>query len=272
MTTSHDTIYMLYAGDGRFLSGPYVGQPSLNIDSLADQFRAERYTQAEGAGDDYCWISEDDFPKWLVQRGLLAPLETVQADAVVDTSGDNRYVPKHWPTCPSCGQGKGDKEMGRVLHELNRADWHRKCTECGHTWDHHDRAYYFDQPMLEDDGRCVESGCVPYALSQAGALPIDQVLEVCRECGWIEGNGIESDSGLEAARRLGIELTPCRNERVAGTLTLRRLFDQLSPAKSYIVAVRGHWLAFVRGENRDQSDTHLRSEVIECWEVRQAVN
>ncbi|AQH05751.1 hypothetical protein A9R05_42810 (plasmid) [Burkholderia sp. KK1] len=270
MVDSNRTIYILFDDDGRFLGGPYAGQAGLNISALASEFRTEKYAKAEQDEDDYCFFNSDEFPAWLVQRGLLTLMEAECVTAVVDTSGENRYSPKHWPTCPSCGVGRGDTAMGRVLHELNRVDWHRQCMECGHTWEHHDTAYYSDRPMLDDDGRCIDSGCVPYSISQAGELPIEEVINVCRECGWSEGYGIDTHNGIAAAHQLGLTMSPWRGMRVAGKLTLRKLFEQLDPACHYIIATKGHWLAVVRGENRDQADTHLRSEVLDCWEVRRA--
>jgi len=263
-------IYMLRDDDGHVLGGPYHGVPGLDIEALASGFRAMSYAKAEAAGDDFCMIGGDDLATWLIERGLLTPIETVDLTASVDTRGEHAYVPAHWPQCPSCDTGRGETWMGRVLHSLNRTDWHRKCTSCGHTWDHRDEAYDASSPMLDDDGRCIDSGCVPYAISQAGGVPFERALNVCRAHGWRADNGIDEHRGIEAAIACGLEMREWKEQRVAGTLTLRRLFDRLSPAGNYVVATRGHWLAVVKGENRDQADTHLRSEVLACWEVRRS--
>lgn len=260
-------VYML-SGDEGDSDGPFLGVPDIDFSLLASKFRAERYAQCEAERKDYCHISESDFVSWLLATGVLSPLKATEAYIRVDTSGENAYVPQHWPLCPQCGVGRGEEEMGRLLEALNRREWYRKCTECRHTWAHHDEPYYFDKPMLEDDGRCIAGGCVPYSLSQTTGLDIDEVLEACRERGWREGEGMDAICGIETASALGFRMVETHALVATGKLTLRKLLDTLSPAKSYIVATRGHWLAVVNGENRDQADTNMRAKVIGCWEVQ----
>lgn len=264
-------VYMLHEEHGSLAGGPLLGEPGLNFSALAAEFRVQCFAQCEATGDDYCFVSESDFVSWLLEREILSPMESVAVTVKIDTSGENAYVPNHWPLCPECGLGRGEQDMGRVAYSLNRAEWRHKCTKCGHAWGHHDEPYYYDKPMLDDDGRCIQSGCVPYSISQAGGLPMPQVLEVCRDRGWCEGEGIPEDKGIDAARVLGLRVTAGHVQMVAGKLTLRRLLDTLSPTKNYIVATRGHWLAVVKGENRDQADTSLRTEVTGYWEVQPAI-
>lgn len=265
-------VYMLYDRDGHFEGGPYLGEPGLDFSSLAAKFRAERYAKAEAAKEDYCAIFECDFTEWLVATGTLSPIETIRTTITLDTQGENRYVPAHWPLCPECEAGRGEETMGRVLHALNRCDWHRKCSECGHEWEHQDHPYRHDQPMLEDDGRCIASGCVPYSISQAGALPIADVLPVCAKHGWSESNGMYDSHGILAAGELGLRMLPRQVLGIEGKPTLRKLLATLHPAKNYIVDTKEHWLAVVHGENRDTADTSMRAEVFAYWEVLPAHN
>lgn len=268
MSTTNETIYVLHDQDGRFLGGPFRGAATLDIAALASEFRKERYAEAEADQEDYCWISESGFVEWLIKRGLLTPIDAVSLIPNVDASDEDAYVPKHWPLCPTCKSGRGSPETGRVLHALNRRDSHRKCTECGNTWDHHDEPYYWDRPMLEDDGRCVESGCVPYAISQAGGIPFEQAIGACRDLGWSAERGIDEHLGIAAATKCGLNLIEWEPDTDAETLTLGRLFKSLPVSGKFIVSTRNHWLAYVCGENRDQADTHPRSVVTGCWEVR----
>ncbi|WP_341744756.1 hypothetical protein [Azonexus hydrophilus] len=260
-------IYMVHDDDGALAGGPLLGAPGIDFPLLAAEFRAERYAKAEDAGEDYCWLSESEFVSWLLERQILSPMKTVDVSIKIETQYEHRYVPKHWPLCPECSIGRGEENMGRVLHSLNRADWHRKCTECGHDWDHRDEPYLYKQPMLEDDGRCVASGCVPYSISQAGEVPMADVLVVCSKHGWSENNGMYDTHGVLAAGELGIRMLPRKTDITEGKLTLRKLLDMLSPTKNYIIATRKHWLAVVKGENRDQADTGMRAEVSAYWEV-----
>lgn len=267
-----ESIYMLRDEDGRVMAGPFRGKPGLDLTDFVSEFRSERYAKAEASGEDFCFIDSGDIVSWLVALGVLAPLKTVSLQAHVDTHGENSYVPSHWPVCPSCGTGRGEESMGRVLRSFNRANWHRKCTKCGHTWGDHDEPYIFKLPMLEDDGRYVASGCVPYSISQAGGIQMDRAVEVCRSFGWNEGDGIDEVEGIAAARACGLEMVSVQPQRIAGSQTLRKVLDRLPRIGIYIVATREHWLAFANGENLDPAETHLRTEVTGCWEVRPYVS
>lgn len=264
-------VYQLTDSYGGAVGGPVTGPPGLDLSASATWYRAERYAAAEAAKDDYCFVSDDDFLGWLIEKKVVQPLAHQLLPIVIESTGEHAYVPKHWPLCPECGRGRGEEEMGRVLRGLNRAEWFRKCTECGHAWGHQDLPYMSGKPMLDDDGRYTEGGCVPYTISQVGGLPIAGVLEACRERGWSEGFGMHDQAGLSVARAFGLEVMAVPLDGVRGRLTLRRVLDRLSAEKNYIIATNCHWLPIVRGENRDPAETSMRSEVLNCWEVgRQA--
>lgn len=263
-------VYMLYNRDGGLEGGPYLGESDLDFSALSAKFQMERYAKAEAAKEDYCAVFECDFVAWLVGQGIVVPMETIAITVTLDTQGETRYIPTHWPLCPECGVGRGEETMGRVLHALNRCDWHRKCTECGHDWDHQDHPCRHDQPMLEDDGRCIANSCVPYSISQAGALPIADVLSVCAKHGWSESGGMYDSHGIQAAGELGVRMLPRQVAGIQGRPTLRKLLTTLHPAKNYIVATKEHWLAVVNGENRDPANTSMRTEVFAYWEVQPA--
>lgn len=261
------TVYQLASHYGGTVGGPIVGPPGLDLATFVAQYRIERYAAAEAAREDYCYVSDDDFLGWLIEKEIVQPLPHQLLDVEIESTGEHAYVPKHWPLCPECGRGRGGEEMGRVLHGLNRAEWFCKCTECGHAWGHQDLPYMSGKPMLDDDGRYTEGGCVPYAISQVGGLPIAAVLEACRERGWSEGFGMRDRDGLSVARAFGLEVMTVPLAGVRGRLTLRRVLDRLSAQKNYIIATNGHWLPIVGGENRDPAETSMRSEVLNCWEI-----
>ena len=251
--------------------GPYIGAPNIDFEALKAEYRAVRYAEEEAKGDDYCFVDGSGFAGWLVRRGILKGLDSVTVGIAIDTSGDNAYVPKHWPLCPACEEGRGEPKNGEVKYALNAVDRFRKCTNCGHDWDHHLEQWCGNKPMIPDDGRCLDSGCVPYSISQvAPHVGMDRVLEICRPLGFREGYGMDTDKGLEAVRQLGMVVTKARlpaTKLAAGKLTLRRLFDAANPAKSYLVEIKGHWLAIVNGRIIDRADSSMRSEVKHCWEV-----
>lgn len=259
-----DIVYILEGRDGS--SAPLLGSSGLDISSFIETYRLEQFQLAEAQQKDYCFISDDGFAEWMVEKGILTWQVTTVVQVNVNASAV-KYVPKHWPSCPECQEGRGDYEQGRILRELNRVDYHRKCTSCGHTWGHHDAPYLRDSPMLEDDGRCTPDGCVPYAISQAGGLPFEAVLRACQDFGWREDGGMESGKALAAATLLGLEMRSVSFPAERGLLTLKKLIHRLDPLRDYIVATNGHWLAVVKGENRDQADTHMRSKVGACWLV-----
>lgn len=262
------TLYMFHSGDDPALGGPYAGPAGLDTSALIAQFRQEAYAKAEAKRDDFCWISESDFVAWLVERGTVQPVATTDVHVHVACDGEHRYVPAHWPDCPACAQGRGEEEFGTIRHSLNRQESFYRCTECRHVWGHHEEPYLSHLPMLEDDGREIDGGCVPYAISQAGCLGIDHVLQVCRQHGWREGVGMFEDAGVAAAAECGVEMVVQPLPDAKGALTLAKLLPHLSSAKRYIVATKDHWLAVVAGENRDPAGTHGRSGVLAVWEIR----
>lgn len=260
-------VYQLCEPYGERVGEPVIGPPGLDLDAYVAQYRAERHAEAEAKEDDHCYVSEDGFLEWLIAKGIVRPLPYQRLTVRVETTGEHAYLPKHWPECPECHRGRGEEQPGDVLHGLNRWTWYRRCTECGHVWDQQDQPYDSKRPMLEDDGRYIEAGCVPYTISQVGGFTMEKALEVCRERGWTEQHGMHDYDGLAAARALGLTVTMFPLRGIDGKPTLRRVMDILSPTKNYIIGIKGHWLAVVRGENRDQGGNSLRVEVLNCWEV-----
>lgn len=269
-------IYMLRdQDDGSITDGPLLGEPGLDLTSLANAFRDHRYAQSAAKGEDYCFVNNSEFVSWLIEKKVLSALPTETLTYQINTHGDHRYVPAHWPLCPSCGVGRGEDEMGQVFHDLNRSEWHRKCTSCNHIWDCRVEPYHSNRPMLDDDGRYIPNGCVPYAISKAGGLALPDVLEVCLRSGWSEIDGMDEQRGIHAAQMLGLKMVPAPfggvgARMVAGKPTLRKLISAFSPVKSYIIATRGHWLAFVNNAICDPAGTSLRTEVLCHWEVQRA--
>ena len=121
--------------------------------------------------------------------------------------------------------------------------------------------------MLEDDGRYIPNGCVPYAISQASGISIHDVLDVCARHGW-GSDGMHTEHALAAAAELGLRLIPGPVGLLGPKPTLRRLLGALPTATSYIAETRDHWLAIVNGVNRDPADKSRRTEVIRYWEVQ----
>lgn len=270
-TPAEQAVYMLYGEDGEDVAGPFLGDAGLELSELKAEFRAIFYAELEAKGEDYSFMGHGDFIGWLVRKNILRHMTTASLDISIDTSGEHTYVPRHWPLCPRCEEGRGREECGRTLYALNRREHFRQCTSCGHSWDHHDEPFMLrDGPMLEDDGRCTPAGCVPYSISQVCAKPFAEVLDACRARGWRDTEGLAEDQGIEVARMFGHQMVPVQSRMIAGKLTLKKVLAVLSPAKRYIVATNRHWLAVVNGENRDQSDTSLRTEVVGYWEVQPA--
>lgn len=257
----------LYMINGQW--GPYTGAPGLDLHMLGEKYRAECYAKAEATGEDFCFVTESGFVDWLVENQILTTVATEQLDFEISTSGEHAYVPKHWPLCPVCEQGRGDDEMqsGTVRYSLNRVQFCRVCTACGHKWEIRDEPYHDGQPMLDDDGRCVDSGCVPYAISQVSGIDFDTVLEACRHAGWREGVGLAEDRAIDVAHGLGLRLSHGLMRGAGKALTLRRFMDTADLNATYLVSTGGHWLAVVNGCNRDQADTSMRTLVRAYWSV-----
>ena len=261
-------LYMLYCGEyERSSYGPYVGDSGLDFAALAKAYRQESYAQAEAKEEDYCTVDEDGFATWLVGKGLLSPVETKSVE--IDTSSDSAYLPKHWPVCPACGHGRGEKEYGECRKSLNRIQTFRRCTECRHEWGHTEEANDTSKPMLDDDGRDTPGACVPFAISKACGLDFATVLKVCANHGW-SNTGMAQANAIVAARELGFSLT-WKNWAGIGTTTpptLKRLLPVLSPGRNYVVGVKGHWLSIVEGQIVD-NDTScgLGRKVLELYEV-----
>ncbi len=265
MMSDHTVIYMLGADDRN--RGPFTGEAGLDFQALVAEFRSHRYAQAESKRDDFCWISNDDFVVWLIERKILSTLETTHVEIDIETTGENAYAPAHWPLCPACGEGRCDQHMdiGTLRPAFNRVEMYRECQKCGHQFDRHDEPHVWSEPMLDDDGRYTPAGCVPYTLSQVSGLPFGHVLAACRARGWTEKDGLSDQHGIAVARDFGLVVRP--GAMGVGNLTLRGFLDSASPLKRYIVGTKWHWLAVVRGSNRDSADTNMRAKVYEVWEV-----
>lgn len=257
--------YLVQGEYGNSVGGPYLGAPGLDMRKLALDFVRELHADHEARGEDYCAVYDSDFCEWAIKRGIFVPIEHVVVTVDLQASDIPRYVPKHWPECPICLQGRGEDCPGTVQHDLNRWQWFNRCTDCGHEWGHRVTAHDPSRPMLEDDGRYIDSVCVPYSISQVSGLHIDAVLPVCRKHGWSERRGMDSDAGIVAARLLGIELRPYPLPRSNGRLTLSKVFNWLPRIGAFVIEVNAHWLSLVNGENRDQAGTHGGATVHRIW-------
>jgi hypothetical protein len=265
-------VYLLDGEHGGRVGGPYLGAAGLDMRKLALDFVRESHHEHEARGEDYCAIYDSDFCEWAIKRGIFQPLEHVSATVDLHAVGMPRYVPKHWPECPSCHEGRGDDSPGAVQHDLNRWEWFRRCTECGYEWGHRVIPHNSSRPMLEDDGRYIDSVCVPYSLSQVGGLHIDAVLPVCRQHGWHERKGMDTDAAIVAARVLGIGLEAYPLPRSSGRVTLSKVVNWLPRTGSFVIELNGHWLSVVNGENRDQAATHGGATVHRIWRAERIVS
>lgn len=267
-----NSIYVLSWGeyDSKQNSGPLLGASDLDFAVLADEYRRDRYAAADAAGEDQCWLDEGDFTSWLIDKGTLRPIET---RSVRLEPFSHSFIPTHWPECPECRSGRGEPEFENVRKSLNRVTAYRCCTECRHSWAHVEVPNNSRFPMLEDDGRDHEGGCVPFAISKACGLAFFDVLEVCRRHGWSNRHGMATAKAVIAAGELGFALIR-QNRCGVGTAnapTLKRLLAELPHDRNYIAGVKGHWLALVRGVIVD-NDTNSGpgKKVMELYEVRKA--
>jgi hypothetical protein len=262
---------MLYSGEHyeRQTDGPYLGAMGLDFAALSDNYRRDRYADAEASKENHCFLSDSDFLLWLLETRVLTPIETVCADIDI-AKLNNSYVPKHWPECPECNCGRGELEYGAVRRSLNRVAAFRRCTECRHEWAHQEMANVASLPMLEDDGRDTAGGCVPFAISKACGVDWNLALTTCAKHGWNSG-GMRPDKAIVAARELGFDLLlqNRRNMGGSGALTLKRLIADLPRDRNYIVAVKDHWVAVVGGVIVDNdTDSGPGRKVLEFYEVR----
>lgn len=264
-------IYMLHWGEHyeRGSNGPYLGAPGLDFTALSVDYRRERYAAAEAAHEDHCPLDESDFQAWLVAKRILSPIASTDVEIVVRTYGDE-YVPKHWPECPECRRGRGEQDYGDVRRSLNRIVTYRRCTECRYVWGHHEVACRSNEPMLDDDGRDTEGGCVPFAISKACGIDWKLAMATCAKHGW-NSDGMSPDKAVVAARELGFELV---RQRLPGSgkpngLTLKSLISELPRNRNYVVSVKGHWLALVGGAIVDNdTNSGLGRKVVDLYEVK----
>lgn len=274
LTESGSTVYVLHWGEyeDKTTSGPFLGATGLDFNALVEDYRRDRYAAAEAAKEDYCSLDEGNFSRWLVAKGIFSPIETTDIHVEIRTSYDNAYVPKHWPECPECGEGRGEQEYGEVRRSLNRIMAFRRCTEYRHEWAHVEVPNNSRLPMLDDDGRDTLGGCVPFAISKACGIDFAQVLKVCEKHGWSR-SGMAQSKAVIAARELGFELV-WQSRSGIGTSnapTLKRLIAELPHDRNYVVGVKDHWLALVGGliVDNDTSSGPAR-KVLELYEVKNA--
>ncbi|KND62290.1 hypothetical protein BVER_01744 [Candidatus Burkholderia verschuerenii] len=272
LTGTNRSIYLLHWGEyaDKATSGPFIGATGLDFSVLAVKYRHDRYAAAEAACKDSCYVDEGDFISWLLSNGTLVSIETTDVYIDIRASLEDPFVPKHWPECPECANGRGEPEYGAVRKSLNRITEFKRCTECGHEWGHTEVANDSTKPMLDDDGRDVQGGCVPFSISKACGVEFSTVLHVCQRHGWSHG-GMAQSKAINAARELGFELE-LRSLKGIGSgkaPTLKRLISELPTDRTYIVGVNGHWLALVRGEIMDNdANTGYGRKVVELYEVK----
>lgn len=271
ISQSGANLYMLRWGEDyeRSSWGPYQGAPGLDFSALAETYRQDSHAAAEAAEKDYCSTDENEFVQWLLEKEILSPVETTGIEVNIDTSSDKAYLPKHWPLCPECGEGRGEKEYGEFRRSLNRIKTFRRCTECRHEWGHDEEANDSSRPMLEDDGRDMPGACVPFAIGKACGIDFATVLKVCANHGW-SSSGMQQTSAIVATRELGFSLT-WKSWAGVGTSTpptMKRLLSILVPGRNYVVGVKGHWLAIVDGQIVDNdANSGLGRKVLELYEV-----
>ncbi|MDR6397919.1 hypothetical protein ACTOWA_00540 [Herbaspirillum seropedicae] len=269
---SSTVTYMLGWGDHyeRGSSGPFLGPVGLDFAALSAEYRRERYAEANIAMKDHCWLSEEDFCSWLLQKGILTPVESTHVELDIRTSGDEAFVPLHWPECPQCSRGRGEQEYGMLRRSLNRITAFRRCTECRHEWGHVDEPNDSKRPMIEDDGRDTTGGCVPFAISKACGVEWNTVKAICARYGWTENGMNTPHNAALAIRELGYDLVAVDVPRNGlSKPTLKQVATQLSTARSYIIGIRGHWLAVVNGRIIDNdNNSGMTSRVVELYEVR----
>ena len=269
-----ERLYQLDWGDysERCSTGPLLGIVGLNFDALAEDYRRDRYAAAESAREDSCSVDEDGFVGWLIEKGILRPVETTAVRVSITTSFDNAYVPRHWPECPECDDGRGELEYGTVRRSLNRIVTFRRCTDCRHEWAHQEEACDSRYPMLDDDGRDTPGACVPFSISKACGIPFADVLSVCSAHGWSE-TGMNQARAVVAARELGYDLIATRKHGVGteSPPTLKRLMAALPAGQNYVVGVKGHWLALVGGQIVDNvTNSSPARKVLELYEVKRS--
>lgn len=256
--------------DDKAWAGPYLGKPDLDFSALQTQYRKNSYQAAQLAKEDTCFLDEGKFLAWMVETGVLKVLASESADIEICTPYDDPYIPAHWPECPDCGEGRGETEYGNRRESLNRIVTFFRCTECRHEWGNTEVALNSRIPMLADDGRDTEGGCVPYAISKACDIDFWRVLEVCKTHGWSSA-GLATGRAVLAARELGFDLRLIRSYEAnrKDKPTLKQVLKELSHRQNYIVGVDRHWLALVNGQIVD-NDTNSGPgrKVLELFEVR----
>lgn len=274
INTGSDVLYTLGWGEyyERQGSGPFIGAPGLDFVALSADYRRERYAEANAAKKDECWLSEGDFSGWLIQKGILRPVECTDVELEIRTSSEEAYVPLHWPECPECQEGRGEKDYGDVRRSLNRIVGFRRCTTCRHEWGHADEPNNVTLPMLADDGRDTEGGCVPFAISKACGVEWETVKAVCAKHGWSKNGMHTPHNAAIAMRELGYELVSRRlPQKGLKPPTLKFVARELGSACNFIIGTRGHWLALVDGCIVDNdNDTGMSTHVVEVFEVRKS--
>ena len=261
-------IYMLRWGlrSDQDRSGPFRGAADLDFNALTEAYQRDRHAAAQSKQEDYCLVWEDDFVDWLLETGVLSRIATKDVEIKIP---ERAYTPDHWPLCPECALGRGERRSGERRFSLNRIKLFRCCTSCGHEWEHAEEPLQSGHPMLDDDGRDTPGACVPFAISKACGLDFSTVLKVCANHGWSE-NGMDQPDAISAARKLGFNLI-WRSWAGVGTAnapTLKRLVATLPTGRNYIVGVKGHWLAVVDGHIVDNdNNTGLGHRVYQLFEV-----
>jgi hypothetical protein len=143
-----------------------------------------------------------------------------------------------------------------------------RCTACGREWGHRDEPQISSKPMLENDGRDTEGGCVPYAISKATGLPIKEVQNICRSHGWNAGGMHEADA-IRALKEMGFDAVPGSMSIFpnGGRKSLAKFRANAHPSHTYIVSIDEHWLTIVQGQNMDNRDSGGNSIVIRYWRI-----
>ncbi|MBI6725701.1 hypothetical protein YA0089_19025 [Pseudomonas viridiflava] len=108
--------------------------------------------------------------------------------------------------------------------------------------------------------------CVPYALHVAGGVSFEDACAEMAKRGWTMDRGATTIEGWVGAKNLGIHLMHPADMSLRD-MTLGQFLKACDQSATYIVVVKSHWLAVIRGKIVERPQTHKRHKVEMCYEV-----